>query len=132
MNHHCPGTEVLKGGVGLHWQPFVRVANYFHEYLRCRRNGVSIGYGGITKTVENLKEKMMFEKLIRCKWLGDGCNSLEEIAVRLEEEAAYLREMARNGLQLEEGMQDDYALLKTEDPALAEKYGFDEIEEDEE
>jgi hypothetical protein len=70
----------------------------------------------------------MYELDFRCKWLGDGCTSLEEIAARLEETAAELREMAKDGVQMENEMQDDYAFLKTDDITVAIRYGFRAIE----
>ena len=76
----------------------------------------------------------MYEQIFRCKWLGDDSKTLEEIALKLEAAAKDLREMAKDGIHMDADlpMADDYAFLYTDDPLVAEKYGFHEQEEEEE
>jgi hypothetical protein len=64
-----------------------------------------------------------YELSWRCKFLGDGANSAAELADKLEAVARDLREMAAAGVELE--MSDDYVMLTTADPAVAERFGFE-------
>ncbi len=75
---------------------------------------------------------MTYETIFRCKWLGDGAKTVAEIADRLREAARELDEMAEAGIALREEMQDDYAFLETEDAAVAERFGLQEIEYEDE
>lgn len=72
-----------------------------------------------------------FNTLFRCKWLVDGSRSLPEMATKLEETAKRLREMGEAGIRLDGEVQDDYAELVTDDPAVAEKYGLQSQEDEE-
>lgn len=73
----------------------------------------------------------MYEQIWRAKWLADDCKTLEEIALRLEGEAQYLREMDKDGITLRDKVKDDYAFFVTDDPTVAEKHNLYELEEEE-
>jgi hypothetical protein len=47
----------------------------------------------------------------RAKWTCDGCKSLEEMAVALEEAAASIRKWAEGGAKLKRPVEDDYAFI---------------------
>lgn len=67
----------------------------------------------------------------RNKWLTAQARSLEEMVGMLRAAADELDAMRAAGvaLQPDSGVADDYATLTTEDPAVAQRFGF--IEEDE-
>ena len=65
-----------------------------------------------------------FEMSWRAKWSTDGCRTLQEMAERLRSRADELEEMAGAGVTLVEPVGDDYALMETADPAVAERFGF--------
>lgn len=75
---------------------------------------------------------MTYETIFRCKWLGDGAKTVAEIADHLREAARELDEMAEAGIALRAEMQDDYAFLETEDAEVAERFGLEQIEYEEE
>jgi hypothetical protein len=45
------------------------------------------------------------------------------MAAKLESAAMTLRQMANDGFKLDGGQENDYAVLVTEDPVIAEKWG---------
>ena len=49
--------------------------------------------------------------IIRCKWMGDGCKTLEELALALEDNARHMRELATKGWELKDAISDDYGFL---------------------
>lgn len=51
------------------------------------------------------------EKVVRAKWTFDGAESIEEMAVMLEQKADYLRELDNDDWELENDVNDDYAFL---------------------
>jgi hypothetical protein len=68
----------------------------------------------------------------RNKWLTANATTIDDMIEALEAAAAELRAMRDAGVRLEGGAEDDFAHLVTTDPAVAEKYGFeeDEVEDD--
>ena len=52
------------------------------------------------------------EILIRAKWLIDGAASLEDAAAKAEKFAAYLRELASEGYELTQPVEDDYGFAR--------------------
>lgn len=62
----------------------------------------------------------------RNKWLTAKAKSIEEMSKQLHAAAEQLEQMQKDGVFLEDngGVADDYALLVTTDPAIAEKYGM--------
>lgn len=66
----------------------------------------------------------VFEVTWRCKGLGDGCATINELAMRLEQAAKQLREMAAAGVQLKEAISDDYGYLTCKDPDQAARFGM--------
>ena len=71
----------------------------------------------------------IFELTWRAKWLADGVKSVEGMAQALEAEAAHLRTLAAEGVELKEEVEDDYAFLRTTDPRVAARYDFEAVEE---
>ena len=55
--------------------------------------------------------------VIRAKWSIDGATSLEDAAVKAEEFAAYLRELAAGGYELTKPVEDDYGFARKGGPA---------------
>ncbi len=68
----------------------------------------------------------------RNKFLTVHAQTIDEMIDGLASAVSELREMRDAGVVLEGGAEDDYAYLVTSDPAVAEKYGFEkeEFEED--
>ena len=65
------------------------------------------------------------------RYLTCNAQSVAEMAAGLAEAAKLLQEMSDDGVQLECGVDDDYAFLVTEDATVAEKHGMEpEMEED--
>lgn len=52
------------------------------------------------------------EETVRAKWTFDGAESIEQMAVMLEEKAEWLRKMEKEGWKLRDTVQDDYAFLE--------------------
>src|SRR5262249_53891987 len=77
---------------------------------------------------------MAYESLWRNKWLTAGGEKIGDMIGYILEAADELRTMQAKGVKLDDdGCQvDDYALLVTDDPAVAEEFGFDEEEWDDE
>ena len=74
---------------------------------------------------------MRYTRLWRNKFLTVDAKNLHNMVVILESAASELDEMFQTGavtLQ-EDGVEDDYATLVTNDPEIAKKFGFDEEEE---
>jgi len=76
-----------------------------------------------------------YEMIWRNKWLTSNAKSIGEMSEILQESADILRKMEADGVVLntDGGTEDDYAFLITNDHEVAEKYGMEIIEcEDEE
>jgi hypothetical protein len=73
-----------------------------------------------------------WDSIWRAKWTADGAKSVAEIASKLRAEADHLDEMAKAGVELQTEVADDYAFLETADPSVAERFGFQLTEPDEE
>ena len=54
-------------------------------------------------------------EVIRAKWTIDGANSLSEAAEMLEMFATHLRNLERNGWQLQEEICDDYGFIRKDE-----------------
>lgn len=75
----------------------------------------------------------LYEYIWRNKWLTSNSKNMEEMQMQLRAAANRLEEMMNAGVWLDvEGgkMTDDYAVLITDNPLVAEKYNFDLIEDD--
>lgn len=68
----------------------------------------------------------LYEGLWRAKWTTDGAKTLEEAAEKLEQAAAGLRELSRDGVIFRQPVEDDYGYLETADPDVAKKHGLSE------
>jgi hypothetical protein len=75
-----------------------------------------------------------YQKTWRNKWLTANANSIEDMIDALQRAVDELRAMKAAGVVLKEdcSVKDDYALLVTEDRAVAERFEFEEEEEDDE
>jgi hypothetical protein len=72
---------------------------------------------------------MRYERLWRNKYLTLSATTIDEMAETLEMAASDLRDMARAGIWLDpDGVADDFALLRTDDPVVAREFDFDEEE----
>lgn len=65
-----------------------------------------------------------FEMCLRCKWLVDGPETLEEIAENIRGFARYLIKLNEAGLEIGSPTHDDYLFLYTDDKAVAKKLGM--------
>ncbi len=76
-------------------------------------------------------EAPKFLLLHRNKFLTIDADSLADMAAKLRAAADELAEMAATGMVwlMEDGVRDDYAHLGTDDPAVAEKFGFQDAAE---
>ena len=78
-----------------------------------------------------------YETFWATKWLTDGAKSLVEMAEMFESAAKELRDMAETGkVEMEEPVDNGHAIFTTDDPDVAEQFGFvvpewDEDDEDE-
>lgn len=52
------------------------------------------------------------EMLIRFKWLGDNCSTIDQVITRLEKEIDWYRKMQHDGWELMGAIDDDYGYLK--------------------
>ena len=65
------------------------------------------------------------------KLLTSDAKSINEMIDNLEFAVEQLREMRDAGVVLDGSAEDDYAVLITNDPKIADRYGFWEVEEEE-
>lgn len=72
---------------------------------------------------------MQYSLLWRNKWLTADALTIEDMVVLLRSAADELAEMGKAGIILDPdgGASDDYARLVTEDPEIAEKFGFEVV-----
>jgi len=52
------------------------------------------------------------DQIIRCKWVGDGSRTLDDLITRLHDFAEYVRGLKRDGWELKRTMDDDYGFLR--------------------
>jgi hypothetical protein len=64
------------------------------------------------------------------KWLVDGAETIDAMIECLQAEINELREMKEAGVELDGPVDDGHARLITDDPEVAEKFGFDEVKFD--
>lgn len=71
----------------------------------------------------------MFEYIWRNKFITTDAHTINDMIEMLESHVDLLKEMRDDGVTLsdDEGIEDDYACLITDDPKVAEKYGFCEL-----
>lgn len=71
---------------------------------------------------------MRYETIWRNKFLSITATSFDEMIQMLDDAVETLKEMRKDGIKLDPdgGTCDDYALLYTEDKAIADKYGLEE------
>lgn len=67
----------------------------------------------------------------RNQFLTNDAKSINDMIDSLEFAVEQLREMRDAGVVLDGSAEDDYAVLITDDPKIADRYGFWEIEEEE-
>lgn len=73
---------------------------------------------------------MRHEGTWRAKGVADGAESMDELVVRLREEAEMVEAMRDAGVRLAGPVEDDYAPLATDSDEAARKYGIgQELEE---
>lgn len=74
-------------------------------------------------------KKKTIEIGFRCKFICEGCKTLDEMIAALEGAARELREMKADGIVLVAEVADDYPQLEltTADPALVKKYEATEV-----
>jgi hypothetical protein len=72
-----------------------------------------------------------YEMLWRNKWLTSDARTIEDMIAQLRRAADQLEEMREHGVSLdpESGIGDDYAMLVTEDPEVAKRFGMEEVRE---
>jgi hypothetical protein len=51
------------------------------------------------------------DQIIRCKWIGDGSETLDDLIARLEHFAEHVRDLKRDGWELRRVMDDDYGFM---------------------
>jgi hypothetical protein len=51
------------------------------------------------------------ERVVRAKWTMDESETMDEMAEKLEQKAEYIRDLKEEGWELEDSVQDDYAIL---------------------
>jgi len=77
--------------------------------------------------------EVQYEYLWRNKFITIDAENIDDMISSYEFHLDLLKQFKAAGLQLEEdGVGDDYATFYTTDAALAEKFGFNEVEWDEE
>lgn len=67
----------------------------------------------------------------RNKFLTNDAKSINEMIDSLEFAVEQLREMRDAGVVLDGGAEDDYAVLITDNSKIADRFGFWEVEEEE-
>jgi len=68
---------------------------------------------------ETLSDDTDSDEIIRCKWIGDGSNTLDELIARLNGFAEYVRGLKNDGWELVRTMDDDYGFMR-QNPNVAE------------
>lgn len=66
----------------------------------------------------------------RNKFLTNNAKTINDMIDSLTFALQQLQEMRDKGVVLEGGAEDDYAILVTSDPKVADQYGFWEVEEE--
>lgn len=50
--------------------------------------------------------------VVRCKWIADGCATIDAIIDRLMQEAQYYRSLKQQGWEVTSPVEDDYGYLR--------------------
>jgi hypothetical protein len=72
----------------------------------------------------NMNEMAEYEYLWRNRWLTADAESIDDMIAALQAAADELRGMKDKGVVLDQVMDNDYARLVTNDPAVAKEFGF--------
>lgn len=67
---------------------------------------------------------MRYETMWRNRFLTIDAKDIDEMVQKLEHAAVTLRQMAADGIILDGGAENDYAVLVTNDLKVAEKWGI--------
>jgi hypothetical protein len=78
------------------------------------------------------KQKPLYETIWRAKWTVDGATTVGKMVTKLVEAGQYLLELEAAGVTVDHEVEDDYAYLLTDDPVVAERFGFTLCEDEEE
>jgi len=74
---------------------------------------------------------MSYETTVRGKWLFDGSKDMGDMIDRCLDMANDLQEMRKAGVELAGVVEDDYAMLVTEDSEVAKRFEMWEVDDDE-
>jgi hypothetical protein len=74
----------------------------------------------------------IYEAVWRAKGTVDGATTVGEMVKKLVEAGQYLLDLEAAGVTVDHEVDDDYAYLVTDDPAVAEQFGFPLREDEEE
>ena len=72
-----------------------------------------------------------YELLCRNKFLTTDCKNISGMIDVLQSHVNFLKELKEAGLDVEHGMEDDYATFVTHNEDIAKKFDFYEVEDDE-
>lgn len=68
--------------------------------------------------VDEFNDDDEHQKVVRFKWMGDGCASVDQIIERLHQEISYYTQLKYEGWELRGPIQDDWGFMhKTEAPS---------------
>lgn len=59
------------------------------------------------------------DEYLRCKWIGDGATSIDDLIVKLREHIRFLEVLKANGWEIVGEMRDDWAMIVRPTPGLA-------------
>ena len=71
------------------------------------------------ETEEDKTDEYEDDETIRCKWVGDGSKTLDELIERLNGFAEYVRHLKQEGWELIETMDDDWGFIRQNPEAKA-------------
>jgi hypothetical protein len=71
-----------------------------------------------------------YESIFRAKWTVDGAVTIVGMISALEAQIKYLRKLDAAGCTLRGKVEDDYAFIETNDPKVAKKFQFWEVEQE--
>lgn len=71
---------------------------------------------------------MSYETTVRGKWMFDGAKDIGDMIDRCLDMANDLQEMRKTGVELIGEVEDDYAMLMTEDEEVAKRFEMWEVD----